>query len=421
MINKKSIRKKSNVIFYTIISCYLFIAIFAPLIANDQPLFVSIQGNHFFPAFSSSPYINLPGKNNLPVKTRKNSIDWKNLPADNIIFAPVCWSPSHSDLQNSYSSPFAKQEYFKNESLAELPFRFRHFLGTGKTGNDLLSGLIHGTRTSIAIGFFSMTIAILIGIILGGLAGYLGDEKLKIRRGGLIIFLLMILPSWFYSFTLRSEIISGAFENNFFPGFLQIFVSLLIFSFLSTWPFFIRFKSIPFLNYKIKIPIDAIISRCIEIFLSLPRLILILTLAAITRPSVITIILIIGFTSWTEIARLMRSQVLTLRELNYITAAKSFGVNTMKVIFRHLLPNASSQIMVASIFGIASAILTEAGLSFLGIGVPVGTATWGSLMFEAKENYTAWWMVVFTGLSIFLLLSSLYVIAGRISKSVVNS
>ena len=182
------------------------------------------------------------------------------------------------------------------------------------------------------------------------------------------------------------------------------------------WPITIRFKSFPVLNKKINIPVDSIISRFIEIFLSLPRLILILTIAAICRPSVLTIILIIGLTSWTEIARMMRSQVLQLKEMNYIAAAKSFGASTIKVLTNHLLPNAMSQILVIWTVGIASAILLETGLSFLGVGVPPETATWGSLMFEAKENYQAWWLVIFTGVAIFSLLSSLYLIGNKLKS-----
>ncbi len=421
MMARRITLRSNNKLFYTIISCYIFIAVFAPILANDQPLFVSIKGNYFFPAFSRSPYINLPDENNSEIRTRKISVDWKNLEADKIIFAPVSWSPTHSDLMNSYSSPFSRQQYLKKGIPADLPFRFRHFFGTGKTGNDLLSGLIHGTRTSIAIGFFSVLIAVFFGVILGGLAGYSGDEKIKISRGSLFIFLLMIIPAWFYSVYLRTEIISGAFNRNFLPGLFEVLLSIIIFLLIVAWPFLINFRSVPFLNKMIRLPLDSIISRFTEIFLSLPRLILILTLAALTKPSIFSIVLIIGLTSWTEIARLMRAQVLSLREMNYITAAKSFGLSTMQILYRHLLPNSFSQILVVAIFGVASAILTEAGLSFLGIGVPYGTATWGSLMFEAKENFTAWWLVVFTGLSIFLLLSSLYIIAGRMSKSAGNS
>ena len=413
MKNKNYYTGTSNRIYLGIISIYFFIAICAPFLANEKPLFISMKKTYYFPAFRSDPYINIQDSSGKYVKTRTNTIDWKNFKAEKIIFAPVCWSPLHSDLLNTYSSPFANQIYYKENKLINLPFRFRHFLGTGKTGNDVLSGIIHGARTSVLIGFLSMTIAVMIGIILGGIAGYLGDDKLKMKRGGLIACLIIIIPAWFYSFYIRFENLKTAFENNFFAGFFQTLISLVLFIFLLSLPLFINFKKFSVLNKKIHLPVDSMISRIIEIFLSLPRIILILTLAAITKPSVYSIIMIIGLTSWTEIARLMRAQVLQLKEMNYISAAKGFGLDTMKILYRHLLPNALSQIIVVWIFGIASAIIIETGLSFLGIGVPIETPTWGSLMFEARENYMAWWLVIFTGLSVFLLLSSLFIIASK--------
>jgi peptide/nickel transport system permease protein len=402
-----------NKIYYPILGIYLLTALFANFLANEKPLYLSIHGQHFFPAFNSNAYINLPDENNNAKPVRISSIDWKNLKADKIIFAPVSWSPTHSDLQNTYVSPFSRQQYYRNDTLLELPILQRHFLGTGKTGNDVLSGLIHGTQTSMAIGFFSMLISVLIGSILGGIAGYLGDDKFNMSIGGIILSLMMILPAWFYSF----EIIY--FHLKFLSIQIAAFICIITFIAMIIWPFFINFR-IGFIGRKIRIPVDAIISRFIEIFLSIPRLILILTIASISRPSLLTIIIIIGFTSWTEIARLMRSQVLYIKELNYVSAARTYGMNTFSILHRHLFPNAFSQIVVVWIFGIASAILTEAGLSFLGVGVPVGTATWGGLMYEAKENFTAWWLIVFTGLAIFLLLNSLYKIAGKVQVSNVD-
>lgn len=263
-----------------------------------------------------------------------------------------------------------------------------------------------------------MTIAILIGVFLGGLAGYLGDDKLKVRRGSFFLSVIFLIPAWFYSFHIRFEAIEKSFNSSLIYGVFQIIISLILFVILFSWPFVIRFTSFPFLNKKITLALDSFISRFIEIFLSLPRLILILTLAAITKPSILAIILIIGFTSWTEIARIVRAQVLQLRELNYVAAAKTFGTSTMKILLHHLLPNVLSQLIVIWTFGVASAILIETGLSFLGIGVPVNTATWGNLMFEAKENYEAWWLVLFTGVAIFTLLSSLYLIGSRIKLPV---
>lgn len=410
--------KKRHQFFLGIIIFYFFIALFAPILANEKPIFFSFNGKYYFPAINNNAYIELPDHSGTPIKIRTNTIDWKNLRADEIIFAPICWSPSHSDLLNTYSSPFARQQYYTDEKIADLPFRFRHFLGTGKTGNDVLAGLIYGSRTSVFIGFFSMSIAIFIGIFLGGFAGYLGDDKLKMRRGSLILSLLMLVPAWFFSFQIRFEIIKESFSNSAILGVFQVALSFFIFTGIIVWPIIFRFKPLTVLDKKITIPVDSIVSRFIEIFLSIPRLILILTIAAISQPSVVTIILIIGFTAWTDIARMMRAQILQLREMNYIAAAKAFGTSTTIILYRHLLPNALPQIIVIWTIGIATAILTETGLSFLGIGVPPGTATWGSLMFEAKENYQAWWLVIFTGAAIFSLLSALYLFGNKLKSQI---
>lgn len=398
---------------FIVVTVYLIVAFMAPLISNDKPLYLSHKGQNYFPAFSNDPYIVLTDDNGISEKKRVNNVDWKNLKADNLIFPPVSWAPVHSDLINSYASPFSKQYILSNDSLRELPAKHRHFLGTGKNGNDVLAGLIYGARNSISIGFLSMCIAVVLGIFTGGLAGYIGDEKLKTGLGNFFLAVLFVLPAWFYSFYLRKDSLINSFDENFFVGFMQVIISLALFIIIMGLPFVIRFSKKTFLGKKINIPVDSIISRFIEIFISLPKLILILTLAAISNPSVTSIILIIGFTSWTETARIVRAQVLQQRELNYIAAAKSFGAGTIKILFRHLLPNIISQVIVVLTFGIASAILIETGLSFLGIGLPADTATWGSIMFEARENFQAWWLVVFSGAAIFLLLSALYSIGNN--------
>ena len=399
-----------------LLSCYVFIAVFAPLLANEKPLLISINGKTIFPAFSSDPYSYIPDSTGRGIKTLSNNINWKILKAEAKIFPPVSWSPLNSDLTNSFVSPFDEQFYRFSDKEEKLPINYRHFLGTGKTGNDVLASLIHGCRTSLLIGFFSTVIAILIGTFLGGMAGYFGDHQVKIKRGSFLLSLLFIIPSWFYSFYLRQEILRDSFSYSLFSGFLQLTISFLLFLCLILWPLLVRFPFSSLLQKKITVPVDGIISRTLEIFLSLPRLILILTLAAITKPSLVSLILIIGLTSWTETARMVRAQFLSLREMNYIAAAKAVGNNTFRILFIHLLPNAISQVIVLGIFGMASAILMETGLSFLGAGVPAGTPSWGSLMFQARENYQAWWLVLFSGAAIFFLLISLYNVGNRLKK-----
>jgi peptide/nickel transport system permease protein len=416
MLRSDSNKIDINKFFNGVIFVYIFIALFAPILANEKPLFLSMNENYFFPAFSYTPYLEIYDENGNVKMIRSNQIDWKNLQADIIIFPLVCWSPSGSDLLNTYSSPFSKQFYLSNNETSELPFRFRHFLGTGKTGNDVLSGLIHGTRTSLLVGFFSILIAVTIGVLFGGASGFLGDDRLKIRRGSLLLALLLIVPAWYYSFKLRSDTLSSAFESSTLSGLIQTILSILIFIAITVSPVWIKFSTNNFLNKRINFPADSLLSRSTEIFLSLPKLILILTLASISGPSVLSIILIIGFTSWTETARLVRANVLQLKTTNFVAAAQASGATNFQIILHHLVPNSLAPIKVVFVYGIASAILVETGLSFLGIGVPAGTATWGRLMYEARENYGAWWLVVFSGMAIFIFLSSLKLFGERMKN-----
>ncbi|MCX6296441.1 MAG: ABC transporter permease, partial [Bacteroidetes bacterium] len=158
-----------------------------------------------------------------------------------------------------------------------------------------------------------------------------------------------------------------------------------------------------FLSTPVFIPVDSIISRVIEILISMPLLILIISISAIAKErSIINLMVIIGLTSWTGIARLTRAEFLRISNLEYIQAAKSMGFKEYRIIFRHALPNALAPALVAIAFGVASAILIESSLSFLGIGVPPETITWGALLSAGREQYSAWWLVVFPGLAIFL-------------------
>jgi peptide/nickel transport system permease protein len=120
--------------------------------------------------------------------------------------------------------------------------------------------------------------------------------------------------------------------------------------------------------------------------------------------------LIIGLTGWVGIARLTRNEFLKVRNLDYVTAAVSLGVPTPRILIRHILPNALAPVLVSVVLGIAAAILTESGLSFLGIGVPADLVTWGSILNEARSNTFAWWLAVFPGAAIFLAVVAYYLV-----------
>ncbi len=148
--------------------------------------------------------------------------------------------------------------------------------------------------------------------------------------------------------------------------------------------------------------VDMGICRIIEIVMLFPSFFLILTLVALIGPSIYIIMVVIGITGWPGIARLIRGEVLKQRSIDYVAAARALGSSHWRIIFRHILPNALSPALVSAPFGIAGAIITEAGLSLLGFGVRPPTPSWGTLLRLGNDNYTYWWLVLIPSLAMFL-------------------
>lgn len=134
--------------------------------------------------------------------------------------------------------------------------------------------------------------------------------------------------------------------------------------------------------------VDTVIMRVADMVLSFPSIIVIITIVSILGPSILNVMLVIGLMGWPPIARLVRGEFLTLRERDFVTASKSTGAPDIRIIFRHILPNATTPIIVNATFGIAQAILLEAGLSFLGLGVQPPTASWGNMLNGAQSITT---------------------------------
>lgn len=155
--------------------------------------------------------------------------------------------------------------------------------------------------------------------------------------------------------------------------------------------------------------VDNILMRIVDALLCFPTFFLILTAVALLGPNILNIIVIIGLVSWTGTARLVRAEFLTLREAEYVRAARSLGRGPFPIIFRHILPNALAPIIVTAVISIPSAILTEAGLSYLGFGVQPPQATWGNIITDGKTYFLdAWWLIIFPGLAIFIAALSFY-------------
>ncbi len=148
--------------------------------------------------------------------------------------------------------------------------------------------------------------------------------------------------------------------------------------------------------------VDMIISRVVEVILLFPAFFLIITLVGLMGPSIFLIMVVIGVTGWPTVARLIRGEVLKERKIDYVAAAKSLGAGHGRIIFRHILPNAISPALVAAPFGVAGAIITEAGLSLLGFGVQPPTPSWGTFLNLASGNYNYWWLIVVPSVAIFI-------------------
>jgi len=148
--------------------------------------------------------------------------------------------------------------------------------------------------------------------------------------------------------------------------------------------------------------VDMIISRFIEIILLFPSFFLILTLVALIGPSIYIIMVVIGLTGWPTTARLTRGEFLKQRSIDYVAAARALGASNLRVMFRHILPNALSPAFVSAPFGIAGAIVTEATLSVLGFGARPPAPSWGAILNLSVQNYEKWWFTVFAGVSIFV-------------------
>jgi peptide/nickel transport system permease protein len=147
--------------------------------------------------------------------------------------------------------------------------------------------------------------------------------------------------------------------------------------------------------------VEAAVMRFTDMMLCFPTFFLILAVIALLEPDILNIMAVIGLTSWMSVARLVRAEFLTLKEREFVTAVKSLGANDARIIFRHILPNALAPVLVALTLGVAGAILTESGLSFLGLGVQPPEPSWGNILSQGKDNIEiAWWLSLFPGLAI---------------------
>lgn len=322
--------------------------------------------------------------------------------------SPIPYGENQMDLMHANAvSPFEKQA---NESIY-----YRHWLGTDELGRDVLSQLIHGSNTAFTIGFIAMFIAALVGIIIGGLAGYLGDYSLKIGRSRIIVGSLLFLS---YLIMIISMIPWDINAVSFSQKVIQLTITTILFLGLGLWiNTYLKKREISKKSKRRTIPVDILLSRLIEIMDSLPLFFIIVAFSALFTPNQFWLSVIIGLNAWPTIAKYFRAEVLKVKRLAFVEGAQSMGFQQWRILLKHILPNAISPVLVSLCFGVASAILIESSLSFLGLGTPSEHASWGKLLAEARSNYHAWWLSIFPGLCIFITVYGLNKLADSFTKS----
>jgi len=385
--NKRALYSMYIVIFMALI------ALFADFLANEKPLYCEYKGTTYFPIFRDY------GVSLGIAKWPKDllNINWIDAKFDKSLRTPIPYSTTNQDFFNSgFVSPFGKQNVPST--------RWRHWFGTDDIGRDITAGLIHGTRIAFIVGIISMSIASFIGILLGAVAGFFGDNKIQVSRASALMGIIFFFLGWFYAFMTRSYDLSDAIGESIIKFIGQLMLSFLIFFGALFIGYLLGFilKIIPFFRKKVNIPVDIIVQRMIEILVSIPRLFLIIAVIAISKPGIVLIMVIIGLTSWTEIARFIRAELLKVRSLEYIEASEALGYSKWRILFKHAIPNAIAPVLITVAFGIAAAILIESSLSFLGIGVPAEVITWGKILAKAQGSKSQMWVAIFPGVAIFL-------------------
>ncbi|HTC86458.1 MAG TPA: ABC transporter permease, partial [Candidatus Acidoferrum sp.] len=218
----------------------------------------------------------------------------------------------------------------------------KFILGTDTLGRDEWSRLLYGARTSLTVGIVANLIATFVGVVIGSVAGFVGDIRVRIPIGAT------------------------------------------------------RTLNVP-------VPVETVLMRITDAVLSFPVLLLAIALVAIVGASLQLVIVVIAAVLWTALARVVYSRIVVLREAEFVTAARAAGVGTARILVRHVLPHLISLITVYATLGIASTVLFEATLSFLGVGVPLPTATWGQMIAASVGYYqTDPRVVVLPGLAIMI-------------------
>lgn len=303
------------------------------------------------------------------------------------------FDPAIVRLQEKLRPPLAKPNTEILEPF-EIPTTGVYILGTDDLGRDVFSRMLQGAWVSLTVGFVAVGISIFVGIFMGGISGYFGQNRITLGHILLVLFvstgaIISLFGMWLQGITWF-----------LIAGFTAIAYSKKgkTKKSHSNW--------LEFLDFNV-LSVDTLIMRLVDIMLCFPSFFLILTVVALLPPSIYNIMIVIGLTSWMGTTRFVRAEFLSLREQDFVAAAKALGVGNLRIVFRHMIPNAIAPVLVSATIGIATAILTEAGLSFLGFGVPPPHATWGNILSNGRTYiFDAPWLTFAPGFAILIVVLS---------------
>ncbi|WP_241739289.1 ABC transporter permease [Pontibacter beigongshangensis] len=295
---------------------------------------------------------------------------------------PLPFGPNELHLNQVYQPPFESA----NSQL--------HLFGTDALGRDVFVNTLYGARTAFFISFPVAAITLVLGLTAGVAAGYFGNSGFRVSRASFLGVLASI------SFMVYLGLYIPLKAELLLPGHPLALVSLgaLLLLLLLLW-----FVVVPLLQKfaafreTMALPLDQLLLRLIETFTSIPRLIFILVLSSFLPPTVLLLTIILVLTYWTGTARLARAEMLKIKHLPYFESARSLGLTSWSLIFRHALPNMLGPLLVSFTFGLASLLAFESTLSFLGIGIPNEIASWGRMIAGIRHNTAAWWLLAFPG------------------------
>ncbi len=304
------------------------------------------------------------------------------------------FDPALIRLQEKLRPPLSKPD-LETLQQNEIPALGIYFLGTDDLGRDVFARMLQGAWVSLTVGFVAVGISVFIGIFLGGITGYFGQQHLRVGHLIWILFLMIGM------IMLATQL---------------VYVGAILILCTTAYAMYRIRKKTPIekqqtawkrMLQKNTLSVDTLIMRFVDVMLCFPSFFLILTVVALLPASIYNIMIVIGLTSWMGATRFVRAEFLSLREQDFVAAAKALGLSNFRIIFRHMMPNAIAPVLVSATIGIATAILTEAGLSFLGFGVPPPHATWGNILSDGKRFiFDAPWLTFIPGFAILMVVLS---------------